>query len=265
MRANRCSRGLEGQGEAATHAIGTSKFSRAIHMLIDADGTRIKPKAARVLASEAEQASFPKALEAAIREVSAAYVAAIFSLDLAIQQLNVRLHRTQPPKSGKISVRFYAVRGRESIEFGDLVDRVPVPVKWFKGREAAATAGTQAKAQRKYLNVRLRWNRHSLAEQRARGFDFIHNDGKTRALLLDLQRLLELRRAIRRQFTASRRGALRAEVLAERVMAATDAKLQKMKPKVDFLVYDDARHLKEIAQARRVEDRLRAPRPQRGG
>lgn len=234
-------------------------------MLIDADGTRIKPKAARVLASEPEQASFPKALEAAGRQAIAAYVAAIYGLDLTIQQLNVCLHRAQPPKPGKISVRFYAVGRRESIEFGDLVDRVPHPVKWFKGREAATMAGTQAKAQRKYVNVRLRWNRRSLADQRARGFDFVYNDGKTRALLEDLQRLLELRRAFRRQFTASWRGALRAAVSAERAAAAVDAKAQRMKPKVDFLIYDDARHLKEIAQARRVEDRLRAAPPQSGG
>ena len=230
--------------------------------------TRIKASAARVLASEPERASFPKALEGAIRQAGAAYLAAIYGLDQTIEQLNVRLHRMQPPKPGKISVRFYRIRRWESIEFGGVVDRVPVPVKWFKirARMQSPVASVQAMAQPKYWNVRLRWNRHSLAEQRARGFDFVYNDGKTRALLEDLQRALELRRALRRQFTASWRGALRALDLAERASAAICAKAQNETPKVDFLVYDNAEHLREIARARKVEDRLRAaPSKQSGG
>lgn len=215
---------------------------------------RTKPKAAAALAKETESASYPEALEAGGRMLTGLYAGAIHNIDLAIQRINLELHRVQPPKDGKIQVRFYRRRSAGvSVTQGDLVDAVPTAIKWYKIKRDPPLGRTRTN---RYVTKKLAWNRVPLAEQRAKGFDFVHNDAATKRLLNELQRLLDVRRRIRASFMRARLDAKRFSAMAERLHTVAATLAAKARPKVDFLVYDDARHIKEIRRARAAEDRL---------
>lgn len=129
----------------------------------------------RALSVPAEQPGKPENWRKRLYAHADKLAEALMQIDEQISDVNQMLHRTQGPRTGKISVRFLCLQRLDRNM--DNRDRIPVAVSWYGPKGQAAKRYKMLPRGEKYFSLRRRGE----------------NDEATRQLLRMLQELLEQR------------------------------------------------------------------------